>query len=139
MCGLDNKYRFSTPSGFREYLADDVYITQGFDRNLWVLTNEAFQEIYNKLGQLNVTNPMARLLFRLILGAATESEITKEGYLEIPDGLREYANINDEVLIIGMGDYFEIWSPRLWDKQESELRQTEANSERFSAFEITTR
>ena len=72
-CGLDKDLRFLAPDGFKRYLADEVYITQGFDHNLWVLSNSAFQEIYEKLGRLNVADPLARLLFRLILGAATES------------------------------------------------------------------
>jgi len=138
-CGLDKEYRFLTPEGFRRYLSDDVYITQGFDQNLWVLSQEAFREVYKKLGYLNIADPLARLLFRLILGAATESGLTKQGYLKIPDGLRSYAKIMDEVLLIGQGDYFEIWSPELWDMQEAKLRKTESNAERFSAFEVTTR
>jgi MraZ protein len=138
-CGLDNEYRFLAPDGFKKYLKDNVYITQGFDHNLWVLSDEAFQEIYKKLGNLNIADPLARLLFRLILGAATESGLTNQGYLKIPDDLREYAEIDSEVLLVGQGDYFEIWSPELWDKQEAELRNMEINTERFSTFEITTR
>ena len=138
-CGLDKEHRFLTPEGFRKYLSDEVYITQGFDQNLWVLSDDAFREIYKKLGYLNIADPLARLLFRLILGAATESGLNDQGYLKIPDDLRGYAQIKDEVLLIGQGDYFEIWSPELWDEQEAKLRSTETNTERFSAFEVTTR
>jgi len=138
-CGLDKENRFLTPDGFKKHLTTEVYITQGFDHNLWVLSESAFQEIYKKLGYLNITDPMARLLFRLILGAATEAGVSEKGYLKIPDDLQGYANIEDEILLIGQGDYFEIWSPELWDKQEVELRKTESNSARFSTFEITTR
>ena len=138
-CGLDIEHRFLAPDGYKKYLADEVYITQGFDHNLWVFSNEAFQEIYKKLGELNIADPLARLLFRLILGAATEAGLSDQGYLEIPNGLRGYALIKDEVLLIGQGDYFEIWSPELWEQQEIELREAESNTERFSIFEITTR
>lgn len=138
-CGLDNDLHFLAPDGFKRYLTDEVYITQGFDHNLWVLSNSAFQEIYEKLGRLNVADPLARLLFRLILGAATESGLNSQGYLKIPKNLQEYAQIENEVLLVGQGDYFEIWSPNLWNKQETELRNIEINTERFSSFELTTR
>lgn len=138
-CELDEGGRFTPPEGYKGYLRDEVIITQGFDNNLWGLTNSAFQTIYRKLGQLNIADPMARLLFRLILGAATEAGINDQGFLKIPDALREYAQIKNEVLLIGQGDYFEIWSPELWDKQEVELRKTDSNVVRFSTFEITTR
>ena len=138
-CGLDKENGVATPEVFRRYLNGDAYITQGFDHNLWVLTNEAFQEIYKKLAQLNIADPLARLLFRLILGAATEAGLNTQGYLKIPDELRRYAHIEDQVLLIGLGDYFEIWSPKYWEKQEEELKNTESNTERFSTFELTTR
>lgn len=139
LCGLDKENQFMAPDGFKKYLSEEVYITQGFDHNLWVLSNSSFQEIYKNLKHLNVTNPMARLLFRLILGAAMEAGINEQGYLKISDDLREYAQVKNEVLLVGQGDYFEIWSPELWNAQESELRNVESNTGRFSVFEITTR
>lgn len=139
LCGLDKENQFTPPDGFKKFLLEDVFITQGFEHNLWVLSNGSFQEIYKKLKYLNVANPMARLLFRLILGAAMEAGINEQGYLKISDDLREYAQIKDEVLLVGQGDYFEIWSPELWNKQEDELRNAESNTERFSVFELTTR
>lgn len=138
LCELDEEKRFLTPAGFRKHLTSEVTITQGFDQNLWVLSEGAFQKIYKKLGTLNVTDPMARLLFRLILGAATVAGLSKRGQMTIPKDLLGYAQIKDEVLLIGQGDYFEIWSPELWDKQEVELRKAEANATRFSTFDITT-
>ena len=138
-CGLDNENRFKPPDEFIKYLSDEFVITQGFDRNLWVLSDHAFQALYNKLGSLSITDPMARMLFRLILGAATETGITDQGLLKIPDELLEYAQIENDALLIGQGDYFEIWSPEFWNNQEEALRETETNIEKFSTFEITTR
>lgn len=138
-CGLGKNGEFAPPGEFKKHLTSEVYITQGFDHNLWVLSGNAFQEIYKKLGQLNVTNPMARMLFRLILGAATEFEIDDQGYLRVPEDLQAYAHLEKEILLIGQGDYFEIWSPEQWSLQEAELRKLEVNTNRFSTFEITTR
>ena len=138
-CGLNKEYRFIIPDGYKTHLTDEVIMTQGFDRNLWVLSNSAFQEICKKMGSLNLTDPMTRLLFRLVLGTAVEINVNSDGYLEIPNDLREYAQIENEVFVIGQGDYFEIWSPQLWKQQEAELRKTEENIERFSTLEMTTR
>ena len=51
-CGLDKEYRFEIPEGFSKHLTDEIYITQGFDHNLWVLSKSAFQEIYKKISEL---------------------------------------------------------------------------------------
>ena len=114
-------------------------MTQGFDRNLQVLTANAFQEIYRRVTSLNIADPLARLLLRLILGTATEMGVDKSNHLMIPENLKEYANLQGNILLVGQGDYFEIWAPDLWARQETQLRDAETNSARFSLLTVATR
>jgi MraZ protein len=136
---FDKTKRLSIPSQFRDELAGHFYITQGFDRNLLVLTQAAFQEIYRRVGSLNMTDPLARILLRLILGTAYELRIDKNGNLVIPDDLKEFANLQEDILLLGQGDYFEIWSADLWVNQETQLKDVDANSSRFSKLTVATR
>ncbi len=136
---LDAKSRFSVPSSYRGALDGRAYVTQGFDRNLQVLTNGAFQEIYRTVVALNIANPLARLLLRLVLGTAHELGVDANGQLTIPEELKDFANLHEDIFLIGQGEYFEIWSPELWDKQEAQLRDAEANAGRFSALTVSTR
>jgi len=136
---LDKYDRLSTPSQFREDLSNRIYITHGFDRNLLALTPIAFQEIYRRVVSLNIADPLARVLLRLILGTAHEVRIDKNGYLPIPDELREFANLHGNILLVGQGDYFEIWSADLWNSQEAQLNDADTNSSRFSNINIATR
>jgi MraZ protein len=110
-------------------------MTQGFDRNLQVLTAGAFQQLYRQAVSLNVADPLARLLLRLVLGNAVEFPQARTG-LAIPDSLKEYAGLNENVLLIGQGDYFEIWAPDVWSEQEAELRDVKANASRFAALRL---
>ena len=135
---LEPKNRFSVPTAFRAQLSSRMYITQGFDRNLQVFTAGAFEEIYRKVISLNLADPLARLLLRLILGTATELGMDNNN-LMIPENLKEFANLHDDILLIGQGDYFEIWAPDLWNMQEAQLRDAETNSARFSMLTIATR
>ncbi len=134
---LDSKSQFAVPPAFRGSLARGAYVTQGFDRNVQVLTTDAFQEIYRTVVSLNITNPLARLLLRLILGTAQESTVDANGDLTIPEELKQFANLHKDIFLIGQGEYFEIWSPDQWDEQETQLRDAEANSGRFAALTIT--
>lgn len=136
---LDAKSRFSVPNPFREQVSGGVYITQGFDRNLQVLTRDAFQEIYRRVMSLNIADPLARLLLRLILGTAVRLGTDQASYLAIPGELKDFANLREDILLIGQGDYFEIWSPDLWDKQQAQLSDAETNSARFSMLTVATR
>jgi MraZ protein len=120
-------------------LSGGAFMTQGFDRNVQVLTANAFQEIYKRIMSLNIADPLARLLHRLILGTATELEMDKNNHLIIPDELKEYADLHEDILLIGQGDYFEIWAPELWARQEALLKDAETNSARFSMLTLATR
>ena len=134
---LDSESRFSLPSGFREQLAGRAYLTQGFDRNLQILTSGAFEQVYQTVMNLNIANPLARLLLRLILGTAHETSVDENGHIVIPTELRQFADLQKDIFLIGQGEYFEIWSPDLWNQQETQLRDAEANSSRFSALTVT--
>ncbi len=112
-------------------------MTQGFDRNLQVLTADAFREIYRIVISLNIANPVARALLRMILGTAHESTVDANGDLTLPEELKDFANLNKDIFLIGQGEYFEIWSPDQWDRQEAQLRDAETNANRFSALTVT--
>src|SRR5574340_1272085 len=87
---LDEKNRITVPPAFQAELTGGAYMTQGFDRNVQVLTAGAFQQLYRQAASLNIADPVARLLLRLILGNAIELRSGKST-LAIPDSLRAYA------------------------------------------------
>jgi MraZ protein len=135
---LDVKNRITVPSAFQAELTGGAYMTQGFDRNVQVWTADAFRQLYRQATSLNIADPLARLALRLFLGSAIELPRGKSSFA-IPDSLRAYAGLQGNVLLIGQGDYFEIWSPDQWREQETQLRDAAANSSRFAALEFGTR
>ncbi len=136
---MNKQNRFALPPQFGAELAGGAYITQGFDRNLQVLSAGAFKEICSRVMALNIADPLARMLLRLILGNAHEFRTDEHDSVEIPEELREFAHLSQEVLLVGQGDYFEIWSPEFWASQEAELRDAETNARRFAALTIAIR
>jgi MraZ protein len=133
---FDDKDRLMIPARFRDLLADGAFLTQGFDRNLVILTPGAFQEIYQLIMGLNIADPLARFLLRMILGNATQLEIDEAGRIVLPENLREFANLAGEAVLVGQGDYFEIWAPALWSQQETDLQDAEANTMRFVSLNL---
>ncbi|RPI34463.1 MAG: division/cell wall cluster transcriptional repressor MraZ [Chloroflexota bacterium] len=135
---LDNKGRLTIPSRFRELLlADGAFVTQGFDHNLMVLTQPAFERLYERVNQMSLTEPNARLLKRLIFSAAERVDADKAGRILIPEFLRRAAALDSEAIIVGAGDYFEIWSPELWQEQLEKLQDTDANGQRFALLDLS--
>jgi MraZ protein len=133
---FDDKDRLMIPPRFRELFTEGVFVTQGFDRNLVILTPGAFQEIYQLITTLNISDPLARFLQRMILGNAAELEIDETGRVVLPGHLREFANLAGEAVLIGLGDYFEVWAPALWSQQETNLQDADANSMRFAGLNL---
>ncbi len=114
-------------------------MTQGFDRNLQILTAEAFKEMYRHAASLNIADPLSRQLLRLFLATAVKLPGERPTTISIPVELKEFAGLQADVVLVGQGDYFEVWAPELWSSQETQLRDAEANSSRFAALPIATR
>ena len=134
---VDDKNRLAVPERFRSQLAKGAYITQGFDRNLVILSADAFQGIYERFTAMNIADPLARMLLRMLLGTASELEIDATGSITVPQALRDFAGLEAEAVLVGQGRYFEVWTPALWQKQTLRLQDAEANAERFAGLMIT--
>lgn len=136
---LDSKDRLTVPARYREPLEKGAYVMQGFDRNLMVMTDEAFEAVRSHLQGMSFTDPTTRLLHRLIFSTAGRVELDKAGRILIPQFLRQNMLLNGEVVVVGAGDYFEIWAPEAWAEQNSQLQDSQANAQRFAALDLSTR
>jgi MraZ protein len=136
---FDDKGRLTIPAKLRELPETGAYVVQGLDRNLMVLPPDVFQVLYDRLMGMSLTNPAARQLRHIILGNALPVVPDGAGRILLSANLREYANLKDNVVFVGQGDYFEIWSPELWNEQEAQLSDAETNAQRFAALNLSTR
>ena len=134
---LDDKGRLTIPARFRDLLEGGAYITQGFDQNLMVWPESALEHILQTLGTKSITDPDTRLLQRLIFSRGERLEVDGAGRILIPGFLRQFALLGSEVVVVGVGKYFEIWSPELWGPQLTQIQDAAANAVRFKAFDIS--
>jgi MraZ protein len=136
---FDDKSRLTVPAKFREPLADGAYVVQGLDNNLMVLTTSAFETIYNRLMAMNMMDPAARALQRTILGNAAPANLDSAGRILIPQNLRDRIGLQTEAILVGLGDYFEIWAPANWQAEEAKLQDPAASELRSSTLILSTR
>ena len=136
---LDDKGRLTVPSRYRDLLAPaGAYIMQGFDQNLIVLPSDNYEELFQRIRQMSITDPRARSLRRLFFSTADRVDVDKAGRILIPQFLRTYAGLECALVLVGMGDYFEIWSPEAWKVQYEQLQDPDLNSDRFAAFSLAS-
>ncbi len=116
---IDDKGRVSVPAKFREDLGISFIVTKGLDNCLFAYSKEEWAKFEEKLKSLPLTNPNARNFIRFFFSGATECEIDKQGRINIPQSLREYAELGREVAIIGVSTRVEIWNREKWNNYTS--------------------
>ncbi len=135
---IDEKGRITIPSEYREVLGDSVYVTQGFDGNLQAFPTQLFEKLSDQVRSISFLSSNSRLLRRLLFASAKQIHFDSAGRILLPAFLRETANLAETALVIGMGEYFELWSPEGWQNQQVSLSDIDANEQRFSALDLTT-
>ncbi|RPJ19566.1 MAG: division/cell wall cluster transcriptional repressor MraZ [Chloroflexi bacterium] len=134
---LDDKGRLMIPARYRELLAAGAFITQGFDKCLMVMTDVYFKQVYDRINDMNLADPTARLLRRLILSNAYPVEVDKVGRILVPQNLRQVITLDGEAIVAGQGEYFEVWTPAAWNEQMHQLQDIETNNQRFATLDLS--
>ncbi len=117
---LDAKGRLIMPSKLRTDIGETFIITKGLDGCLFGFSLSEWKNFEEKLKTLPLTNKNARDFVRFFLSGAIECEIDKQGRFLISNNLREYAAMEKEVIIIGVGTRIEIWSKDKWTVYNSD-------------------
>ena len=127
---LDSKNRLVLPARFRLKLGDKVFLApQG--SSLAVYSEEAFNETFQRLldqVRSKEIDPQARLAFA---ARTVEIDIDSAGRITIPQRLREFANLTDDVIVAGAYTHVEIWDREAYAAMESTL--TSVIQEQFKA------
>lgn len=111
---IDAKGRLIMPSKFRETLGDEFVVTKGLDGCLFVYPNKEWQAFEEKLRTLPLTNKNARQFSRFFLAGAATCEVDKQGRILLPAVLREFAELEKDVVLVGVLSRIEIWSKEKW-------------------------
>lgn len=117
---IDPKGRLFIPARFREGLGSSFILTKGLDRCLFVYSHQEWAVMEQRLKSLPFTRADARAFARLFFSGAVECEVDKQGRILVPAGLREYAKLEKEVMILGVSTRVEIWSRAGWDHYNAE-------------------
>jgi len=116
---VDAKGRLIVPSKFREQLGEEFVVTKGLDGCLFVYENTEWKALEEKLHALPLTNANARKFSRFFLAGATTCEVDKQGRILLPAILREFAKIDKDAVLVGVGSRIEIWSREIWNQSNT--------------------
>jgi MraZ protein len=134
---IDNKGRMIVPSKFRDDLGEMFIITRGLDQCLFGYPLSEWSLIEEKLKGLPLTKKDARAFTRFFFSGATESELDKQGRINIPAPLLTYAKLEKECVILGVSNRIEIWSKPIWEDYFTQSEDSFAEiAENMIGFDI---
>lgn len=118
---LDAKGRMAVPAKYRQRLMDlcqgQLILTMYQDPCVFLYPLPEWEQVEQRLSDLSALDEAAQAIRRLMIGHATDVEMDSAGRLLVPPVLRELAQLDKDVMLIGQGDRFEIWSARTWSEQ----------------------
>lgn len=111
---VDEKGRVAVPARFREELAEGIILTRGFERCLQAFPRPTWERLRERVSGLSLGSEESRLLRRLLFSGAADVEVDRQGRILVPQNLREYAGLGEQVVLAGMDTFFEVWSSERW-------------------------
>ena len=130
---LDKKGRLALPTRHRSALQppdNQLIITINTEEHcLWLYPLDVWEEIEKKIQALPSLHKATQRLQRLLIGHATDIELDSNGRFLIPPLLREYANLEKQVMLVGQGKKFEIWDEAHWQDQRKQWLDAEKNKD----------
>jgi len=119
---LDVKGRLAIPARHREALASAangrLVLTAHPHRCLLLYPEPAWEPIRDKVLAASSFNPQAAAIKRLLVGNAREEEMDAAGRLLVAPELRQFAQLDKQIWLVGQGSHFEIWSDAGWQQQQ---------------------
>ncbi|MBC8335614.1 MAG: hypothetical protein H8E29_10135 [Anaerolineales bacterium] len=136
---IDTNRSITLPGYFLNELAGNIYMIQGFDRNLIIMSENSFTKLYQRVIGLNMADPLVRLLARLLLGNTVLTQLKEADKMQLSERLSDYAELSEEnqAVLVGQGDHVEIWSQPNWEKQNLDLQDSVTNANRFASLDLS--
>jgi len=118
----DSKNRIFIPSKFRTN--SHFIITVGLDECLYLYPKDKWEKLENKLDDLPFSDKSEERAFkRIFLSGASVARPDSQGRILIPNHLRNYAKLKNDIVIIGVSSRIEIWSKPVWEKYSKNSRK----------------
>jgi len=122
---IDDKNRLIIPSSLRQQTKnneDEFIITRGLEQSLFLYPTLEWQSLGERLKNLSTTKSNSRAFVRLLFSGAHPVQPDTQGRITLPKGLKDFAQIEEKVVIIGAFNKIEIWSEEKWEKYYKQQR-----------------
>ena len=114
--------RLALPKKIRsEISGNEVILARGFESYIAGFDRKKWEKLAEKQLELPLYEEKGRLLRRQMFAGAMVASIDSQGRVVLPSGLKDFAGIEEKVVIIGAGDHFEIWESEKWQEYSKKI------------------
>ncbi len=115
---ISHKKRVAIPKNFRKDLGNEIIVAKWYEGSLTAVKKENWLDLLEKLiGSSKLITTPVRVTERFIMGSAFELKPDSQGRVVLPDALVEFANLDETVVFVGVGNRVEIWNKNNWENQ----------------------
>ncbi len=114
---IDPKGRVAIPPKFRGEFWQGIVLAKGLERCIIAYPPPLWNDLAERYSTLPIARSKERRMGRAMFATAFNLELDEQGRILLPPKLRQYAEIKDTVVIVGINNYLEIWSKELWDEE----------------------
>jgi transcriptional regulator MraZ len=133
---VDDKGRVAIPVRFRDDLLGGGFVSKWVDGCVALYPRDAWQALADKAAHLPISDSRSREFQRFLFGAAFPIELDRQNRLVIPAPLREYAGLEAESVVVGLGDHLELWSPPRWAAYSARMNEPSELAEHLQGLGI---
>ncbi len=123
---LDAKNRVFVPKRFQHVLGNaadghpKLVLTRGFEKSLFLFSTQGFNEVLRRLKTQPFGGSRMRNMQRRFFANVHETQLDASGRVVLPEKLRRYAELEKEVVMVGVADRAEVWDRVRWGQFEEE-------------------
>ncbi|HVA96439.1 MAG TPA: division/cell wall cluster transcriptional repressor MraZ [Candidatus Acidoferrales bacterium] len=130
---IGEKHQAGLPKKFRDILGEKLIVTKGFENCLIIVSESNWKTLLEGTEGKPFTSKSTRELQRFLLGNASYVELDQKGRFVIPEYLRAFAHIDEDVIFVGIQRFVELWDKKGWEEHQKELaKNIETIAERLT-------
>jgi MraZ protein len=119
---VDNKGRVLLPAKSRELLNDNTYLVQSKNHSLVLLNYSQFVIYKNALKKERDKSISEADFNRIFFSNVHNQKLDKQGRILIPQNMKNFAKLKNDITLIGLEESIELWNPEEWSKYESRFK-----------------
>lgn len=111
---VTDKNRIALPKKIREELGDKLIVMQGYEGCMILVDEQRFLALTKEITEGKFINDAVRDTTRFLVGSAHEITLDKQGRFILPQSLKSFSKVKEEVTFLGLIRWVEVWDKETW-------------------------